>query len=631
MSLRRIFMKRVLLTLLTLILAALFVAPAVILADSIEEKKKASELDPQNVIARYNLGFAYYQNGQADNAIDVLKQTIELNKADKAAHEKVDSAVTQMLGILYFNEKQNDDEAINWFKKAIELMPGSGDNYYFMGLAMARKQNYDEALAAFDTSLKKGTGNAADANFRIGQIYYKKGGTDKAEVYLKKAIDANPKNQEALELLGIIYHKKGDAEKAKDIFERVVKLNSTDFNSYYILGLNYYQLKEYDKMIQAYKEAIKINPNFSDAHYNLGMAYFYRNMYEDAMAELEKAKELNPSDAATFALLGQSKDAAYDYHMKNSSTFITSGEFGKAKQELELALKARPDDQQTENLLSSVKEMITKDVQTRIPKAKNYFNEKKYTEALYEWEAVLAEDPENSEAKDGVQNVPAGLKDMAKAKEKKASEDVATGDLAGALKEYKDAASNAKDKDNVKHKISTIQTQINKRTKNLFLKADKAYASGGYKAALDAYNEILKYDGNNEKALDGLTRVNAKIEDAKAKYLDTAKKVKAQDKSRAISLLKKVLALDPSNTEANKDIEELTGSKSEIAANAQQIKRLYYEGVDKYVNGNIEEAIKTSKKVLNLDPGYAEAEENIKRAREKLAAIKNLTNGGTGQ
>src|SRR5208337_4409759 len=122
MSLRRIFMKRVLLTLLTLILAALFVAPAVILADSIEEKKKASELDPQNVIARYNLGFAYYQNGQADNAIDVLKQTIELNKADKAAHEKVDSAVTQMLGILYFNEKQNDDEAINWFKKAIELM-----------------------------------------------------------------------------------------------------------------------------------------------------------------------------------------------------------------------------------------------------------------------------------------------------------------------------------------------------------------------------------------------------------------------------------------------------------------------------------------------------------------------------
>ncbi len=624
-------MKKVSLTLLTLILTALFVVPAGILADSIEEKKKASELDQQNVIARYNLGFAYYQNGQADNAIDVLKQTLDLNKADKAAHAKVDSAATQMLGILYFNEKQNDDEAINWFKKAIELTPGSGDNYYFMGLAMARKQNYEEALAAFDTSLKKGTENAADANFRIGQICYKRGDADKAEAYLKKAIESNPKNQEALELLGIIYHKKGDAEKAKNIFEKVVKLNSTDFNSYYILGLSYYQLKEYDKMIGAYKEAIKINPNFPDAHYNLGMAYFFRNMYEDAISELEKAKELNPSDAATFALLGQSKDAAYDYHMKNGATFITSEEFGKAKQELELALKARADDQQAENLLSSLKEMITKDVQTRNPKAKKYFSEKKYTEALYEWQAVLAEDPENSEAKDGVQNMPSGLKDMAKAKEKKANEDMATGDLAGALKEYKDAASNAKDKDNVKHKISTIQTQINKKIKNLLSKADKSYASGGYKAALDDYNEILKYDENNEKALDGLTRVNAKIEDAKAKYLDTAKRIKSQDKSRAISLLKKVLALDPTNAEANKYIEELTGSKSEIAANAQQIKKLYYEGVDKYVNGDIEDAIKIWKKVLSLDPSYTEAKKNIGRAQEKLAAIKNLTNGGAGQ
>jgi len=617
-------MKRYQIALFAFVFTTLVAIPAIIFGDSIDEKKKAAELDPQNVIARYNLGYAYYSNGQADNAIDTLKQTLDLNKSDKAAHAKVDSATIQMLGILYFNDKQNDDEAIEYFKKAIELSPEVGDNYYFMGLALARKQKYNEAIDAFNTSLKKGTENNTDANFRIGQLYYKKGDSEKAEPYLKKVLDLNPKNQEALELLGVIYHKKGDAQKAISIFEKVVKLNPQDFNSYYILGLNYFQLKEYDEMIEAYKQAIKINPNFPDAHYNLGMAYYYRNMYEDAITELEKAKELNPSDAATFALLAQSRDAAYDYHMKNGSNFITSEEFGKAKQEFELALKAKSDDQQAQNLLSAVKEMINKNIQERLPKAKKYFDDKKYTEALYEWNAVLAEDPENSDAKEGVKNIPSGKKDMAKANEKKANEYMATGDLAGALKEYKAAASNAKDI-GVKHKITSIKTQIAKKVKVLLSKADKEYITGDYKPALDAYNEVLKLDENNVNALDGLTKVNAKIDEAKTKYLASAEKIKDQDKSRAIGLLKKVLALDSTNEQANKDMEDLTGSKSDIVANAKQVKSLYYEGVDKYVSGNIEEAIKIWKKVIAMDPGNVEAKKNISRAQEKLAAMKNFS------
>ncbi|HNZ29637.1 MAG TPA: hypothetical protein PKJ42_06555, partial [Candidatus Goldiibacteriota bacterium] len=85
------------------------------------------------------------------------------------------------------------------------------------------------------------------------------------------------------------------------------------------------------------------------------------------------------------------------------------------------------------------------------------------------------------------------------------------------------------------------------------------------------------------------------------------------------------LAIDPNNEDANSGIEKLTGSQSKASVDAKAVKSLYYEGVDKYVNGEIETAITVWSKVIAMDPGHAEAKKNIARAKEKLAAIKKLS------
>ena len=46
--------------------------------------------------------------------------------------------------------------------------------------------------------------------------------------------------------------------------------------------------------------------------------------------------------------------------------------------------------------------------------------------------------------------------------------------------------------------------------------------------------------------------------------------------------------------------------------------------MDKYVNGDVDTAIKIWKQVLAMDPSHVEARKNIKRAEEKLQAIKSL-------
>ena len=596
---------------------------------SVDEYKKAVELDKNNVVKRFNLGLAYYKEQKMDDAISTFKEMLELNKSDVESHKKVDATATQLIGIIYFNYKGNDDEAIKYFKKTIELNPSDPDNYYYLGLAFLRKGDLENALSMFQESMKKGIKDTTDVNFRIGLIYYKKGLFGDAQRYFENVIKEKSDHIEALEILGLIYHKRENSKDAINIFKKVVKVKPDDFNAYYILGLNYFKEKQYEKMMEAYKKAIEINPNFADAHYNLGMAYYYRNMYEESIEELEKAKRLNPDDSATFSFLAQVKTTAYEYHLSKGTTYLTEEQYYKAKNEFDLALKIKPGDSEAEKYRSKVIEVIKKEIPLYLEKAKKYFEEKKYSMAFTEWNKVIEIDPENNEAKEGLKKIEKNLNEVIKAREKKADELMIEGKYAEALNEYIELK-----KIVPKSKLTIINEKITKarsklKTKITALLTDaEKYLTGenkNYRKALEKYNEVLKYDENNEIALNGITKINSKIEQDKEKYLEIGKQNINSNKEKAITYFKKVLELDPTNKDADKYIQELTGKESKQVADAKQIRALYYEGVDKYVNGDIEQAIVLWQKVLAIDPGHIEAKKNMQRAKEKLAAIKSLT------
>ncbi len=596
---------------------------------SIEEYKKAVELEKDNVIKRFNLGLAYYKEQMFDDSIKTFKEMLELNRADIESHKKVDATATQLIGIIYFNYKENDDESIKYFNKTMELNPSDPDNYYYAGLAFLRKNDLEKALSMFLESLKKGIKDTTDVNFRIGLIYYKKGIYGEAQKHFENVIKEKSDHIEALEQLGLIYHKRENSKETIRVFKKVVRIKPDDFNAYYLLGLNYFKEKQYEKMIEAYKKAITINPDFADAHYNLGMAYYYRNMYEDAIEELEKAKKLNPDDPATYSFLAQVKTTAFEYHLSKGTTYLTEEEYYKAKNEFELALKAKPGDGEAEKYKNKALEAIKKEIPFRLEKADKYFKAGKYSEAFTEWNGVIEIDPENSEAKEGLKKIEKNLSDIINAREKKAKDLLGEGKYTEALNEYielkkvipktKLAA--------VNEKITKIRTKLKIKVATLLNDAEK-YLIGekkNYKKALEKYNEVLKYDENNEKALNGITKINSKIEEDKEKYLEYGKQNMKSNRIKALNYFKKVLELDPNNKDADKFIQELTGEESKQAKDAKQIRTLYYEGVDKYVNGDIEQAIAIWQKVLSIDPGHIEAKKNMQRAKEKLAAIKSLT------
>jgi len=605
----------------------------VFLYATIDEYKRAVELDGNNVIKRYNLGLAYYNeciNGNqslCDSAIEAMKKTLETNSSDKESHLKVDLTALQILGILYYNYKQNDDEAMKYFNKCIEINPLDGDNYYFKGLSYLRKNDNDNAIKQFTEALNKNTQNLLDAKFRLGQAYYRKKVYIDAIKYLEEVIKSNPKHLEARELLGIMYHNRNDSVKAIENLKNVVKYDPQNFNAFYLLGLNYFKEKQYDKMIDSYKKAIEINADFPDAHYNLGMAYYYSNMYEDAIKEFEISKKLNPSDSSTFSILAQTKTTAYEYHLSKGTTYYTSEDYIKALKEFELALKVKPGDGEAQKYLSSVKEILKKQQPEILQLAKSLFEKKKYPEAYEKWNYILQIDPNNSEAKEGIANIERNISDLIAGKEKIAAEHVKDGNYNAALIEYeeiKNLVTSETKRKYINSKIESIKDQQKAKVNSIVAVADKFYQNKDYKSALNKYAEVLKFDPNNEKAMNGVIKINAKMDSDKEKYLSLGKQKLGSDPDKAVNYFKKVLQIDPNNQEANTYIQKLTGKDAQVTIDAKTVKILYYEGVDKYVNGNIEEAIKLWKKVLAIDPNHIESQKNIQRAQEKLAAIKKL-------
>jgi cytochrome c-type biogenesis protein CcmH/NrfG len=120
--------------------------------------------------------------------IQELTQKIKQNPND------FDSIVE--LGNLNFDQK-NYDDAINLYKKALEIRPGAANVRTDMGTAMFYQNRFDEAVAEFQTILKSDP-NDAQALFNLGvTMLHGKNDPQHALEYWQRLVDTNPNHPQA--------------------------------------------------------------------------------------------------------------------------------------------------------------------------------------------------------------------------------------------------------------------------------------------------------------------------------------------------------------------------------------------------------------------------------------------------
>ena len=124
----------------------------------------------------------------------------------------------------------NSNEALRYYKKAIDIDPYYFASQYNLGTLYEEKGDIDQALYHYHFAFLIDS-YVPEVNGKLGEIYMKKGDYEKADYYLKKAVERNPKYAEAFRNLGVLY---------------------------------YYYLKSKIKALAFFKRSLTLDPNYAE-------------------------------------------------------------------------------------------------------------------------------------------------------------------------------------------------------------------------------------------------------------------------------------------------------------------------------------------------------------------------------
>src|SRR5437764_8200766 len=213
-------------------------------------------------------------------------------------------------------------------------LDGSEDPAFAETRRLSQQGKFDEALAQLEALALKDPELRGLAH-ELGVTYYKKSDYLKAVASFKKALEEDPGDNEAVQLMGLSYYLAGRPAEAIAPLEKVQTwYPSANVDASYILGVCYMQTKDYPNSRKAFakmfavpsdsaasylftarmmlrfdfdvvaeeyaKKAVELDPKLPLVHSLLGELYLYKSRMPQATEQFQKELELNPGDADVY-------------------------------------------------------------------------------------------------------------------------------------------------------------------------------------------------------------------------------------------------------------------------------------------------------------------------------------------
>lgn len=205
------------------------------------------------------------------------------------------------LGYAYF--KQGDlDNAAKWLKDAAQTNPRDARIPYQLGLVYRKQGLTDEATKALALSeqLRQRDDTESKLRMECGQKL-DQGLRDQAHTVCEQLYD--PDNAEKLTALGTIYAQHGDLEAALKPFRRAAELAPQSPQMQYNLALAYSQLNQFEAAREPLASSLKRWPDLFQLNALYGAVLVKLGEDLAAYQALHHAHQLNPQDARTLDLL----------------------------------------------------------------------------------------------------------------------------------------------------------------------------------------------------------------------------------------------------------------------------------------------------------------------------------------
>jgi tetratricopeptide (TPR) repeat protein len=225
-------------------------------------------------------------------------------------------------------------QAIDAYQAAINASPQNPALYIAIARIQVWAGQYEEAQANAENAILLNPENSMAHAVRAWALDFQ--GPDnnaKALETIDKAVELDPNNAIAhayrVEIL-IDTRSAENIQKAIDVSKSALALNPDALETRRARAYLLEATANYEEAIQFYRSAIEVNPNIPILHMELGRNLRFTLVYDDAITEFTLANTLNPPDPEPDLFI--------------SRTYATMGDYAKALQYAETAVKDRPTD-----------------------------------------------------------------------------------------------------------------------------------------------------------------------------------------------------------------------------------------------------------------------------------------------
>jgi tetratricopeptide (TPR) repeat protein len=304
------------------------------LADMMRQDFAEAQQDAENAAQRAPQSPApYVQLGQIQLA---QKHFSEAEKFYGEALDKDPASSDGLSGLMntYFAEKQIT-KAIAAANAQIQKVPNNSNFYDLLGTALF---NGNKDIAGAEVALRKAIEldkNNADALEKLGKIYVEKGSLDQALAIYQQAVKDNPGEARFYILAGELYESKQAWDQAKSMYEQALKISPD--NPLACNNLAYVILEQggnLDVAMGMAQTARRVKPDWANAADTLGWAYYRKGIYQSAINQFQEAMRLNQK-------IGAPDTSVFHYHL--GLAYQKSNQISLARQQLEKAVKLSPD------------------------------------------------------------------------------------------------------------------------------------------------------------------------------------------------------------------------------------------------------------------------------------------------
>jgi tetratricopeptide (TPR) repeat protein len=273
-------------------------------AGAIESLQSALHNDPDNAAAHYQLGLAFAQQNNENQAESEWREAVRI-RPDMTDAQRALAALALRRGDL--------DALLRTAQQIITSQPASPDGFLLKGLADLAHQKYSDAQQDAEQAAQRAPQNPAPY-VQLGNIQLTQKHFPDAEKFYQQALDKDPSSSEGLSGLMNTYFAEKQFDKAIAAAKAQIAKSPSNSNFYDLLGTAFFNgKKDLPSAEAALQKAIALDKNNVDALEKLGKVEFQEGAADKALALYQQSIKDNPREVTFYILSGELYEARKDW------------------------------------------------------------------------------------------------------------------------------------------------------------------------------------------------------------------------------------------------------------------------------------------------------------------------------